>query len=75
MCAGAVINARIARVVYGAADPKAGSFGSLIDLSCVPYNHEPRLTGGVLAGECAALLQEFFQSLRQKEKPSTQKSN
>lgn len=64
MCAGAIINSRIERVVFGARDPKAGSFGSLIDLSKVAYNHAPQLTGGVLEEECASLLREFFRRLR-----------
>ena len=66
MCAGAVINARIDRVVFGAPDPKAGSCGSLTDLFLLPYNHRPALTGGVLEAECAALLQSFFRRLRNK---------
>ena len=66
MCAGAVINARIGRVVFGASDPKAGSFGSLVDLSKVAYNHAPQLTGGILEEECAMLLREFFRGLRQR---------
>ncbi|MEG2174037.1 MAG: tRNA adenosine(34) deaminase TadA [Oscillospiraceae bacterium] len=68
MCAGAVINSRIERVVFGAFDPKAGSFGSLIDLSKVAYNHAPRLTGGVMEEDCAALLRDFFAALRQKRR-------
>lgn len=66
MCAGAIINARVERVVFGAGDPKAGSFGSVIDLSKVRYNHAPRLTAGVLEARCAALLTDFFKALRQK---------
>ncbi len=66
MCAGAIINARIDRVVYGAPDPKAGSCGSLTDLFALPYNHRPALTGGVLEAECAAVLQSFFRRLRRK---------
>ena len=54
MCAGAIINSRVARVVFGAFDPKAGSFGSLVDLSKVAYNHAPQLCGGVMEAECAA---------------------
>lgn len=64
MCAGAAINARIDRVVFGAYDAKAGSLGSLIDLSKVAYNHSPKLTGGLLEEECAALLRDFFARLR-----------
>lgn len=64
MCAGAAINARIDRVVYGAADPKAGSCGSLTNLFALPYNHQPQLMSGVLEDECSAALREFFRSLR-----------
>ncbi len=64
MCAGAIINARIDRVVYGAADEKAGSVGSLIHLFAVDYNHTPRLTTGVLAEECGRILADFFENLR-----------
>lgn len=66
MCAGAIINARIERVFYGAADPKAGSCGSLVTLFDLPYNHRPQTIGGVLAEECGALLREFFADLRKK---------
>ena len=66
MCAGAIINARIDHVYYGAADSKAGSCGSLITLFDLPYNHKPALTGGVLAEECAAVLSAFFADLRQR---------
>ena len=66
MCAGAIINARIPRVVYGASDPKAGCCGSLTDLFAVPFNHHPEVVGGVLADECSVLLQDFFRSLRKK---------
>jgi len=66
MCAGAIINSRIDKVIFGAFDPKAGSLGSLIDLSKVNYNHSPRLSGGVMAEECSELLSECFKSLRKK---------
>lgn len=66
MCAGAIINARIDRVVYGTADPKAGSCGSLTNLFELPYNHQPELVGGVLRDECAAMLRDFFRQLRAK---------
>jgi len=68
MCAGAIINARIDRVVYGAKDDKAGSMGTLIDLSKVNFNHNPRLTAGIMTKESAELLSEFFISLREKER-------
>ena len=68
MCAGAIINARIDRVVYGTADPKAGSCGSLVDLFAVPYNHHPVCEHGVCAEECADELRMFFKALREKKK-------
>jgi len=64
MCAGAIINARISRVVYGARDPKAGCCGSVIDLFALPFNHQPIAEGGLLEEECAAILTEFFRELR-----------
>lgn len=67
MCAGAIINARIPRVVFGARDKKAGSCGSVVNLFELPYNHKPELVSGVLEEECAALLTEFFRSLRGKK--------
>ena len=66
MCVGAIINARIPRVWYGAHDPKAGSCGSVVNLFALPYNHKPECTGGVLEEECAALLKQFFSRLRKK---------
>lgn len=68
MCAGAIINARIDRVVYGAADPKAGSCGSLVDLFAVPYNHHPVCEGGVCEEACAEELRAFFRALRENKK-------
>ena len=64
MCAGAIINARIPRVVYGAADRKAGSCGSVCDLFSMEYNHHPQVVCGVCQEEAAALLSDFFQRLR-----------
>jgi tRNA(adenine34) deaminase len=61
MCAGAIVLARVARVVYGAPDPKAGAAGSVLDVLGEPQlNHRPQLAGGLLADESAALLREFF---------------
>ena len=71
MCTGAIINARIARVVYGASDPKAGSCGSVVNLFELPYNHRPTLEQGLMAEEAAALLQEFFRGLRQRREKKT----
>ena len=67
MCAGAILNARLMRVVFGAFDPKAGCFGSVIDMSKMGFNHCPRLAGGVREEECSRLLQDFFRALRELE--------
>ena len=64
MCAGAIINARIPLVVYGASDPKAGACGSVCNLFEMEFNHHPQVRKGVLEAECAALLQHFFADLR-----------
>jgi tRNA(adenine34) deaminase len=64
MCAGAIINARLDRVIYGATDPKAGSCGSVIDLFALPYNHHPVCESGLLQEECSTLLRDFFKELR-----------
>ena len=66
MCAGAIVNARIPRVVYGAKDARAGAMGSLINVNSYPLNHHPRVEHGVLADECAGILREFFSSRRRK---------
>ena len=68
MCAGAIINSRIFRLVYGAYDKKSGSCGSLINLFDVPYNHKPIIISGVLEDECSFLLKEFFSDLRIKNR-------
>ena len=68
MCTGAMINARIKRLIYGASDPKAGSAGSVIDLFELPYNHKPEVIAGVMAEESRALLQAFFKNLRDSKK-------
>ena len=70
MCAGAIINSRIARVVFGAKDPKAGSVGSKINIFELGYNHVPKVTAGVLGEDCAALLSAFFRELRNLKKQS-----
>jgi tRNA(adenine34) deaminase len=65
MCAGAIVLARVPRVVYGTADPKAGAAGSVLDVLAEPrLNHRPAVEGGVLADECAALLRAFFAARR-----------
>lgn len=68
MCAGAIVQARIARVVFGAYDPKAGACGSVFDIFNAPHiNHRPVQQGGVLAQECGQLLTTFFQQKRQSK--------
>jgi tRNA(adenine34) deaminase len=65
MCVGAMIHARIARVVYGAADPKTGACGSIVDLpGLATFNHHGRFEGGLLADECGRILREFFAERR-----------
>ncbi|HWS13868.1 MAG TPA: tRNA adenosine(34) deaminase TadA [Rhodocyclaceae bacterium] len=65
MCAGAIMHARIARVVYGAQDPKTGACGSVVDLFAEPrLNFHSEVEGGVLSGECGALLSAFFAARR-----------
>ena len=68
MCAGAIINSRIKRVVFGAYDSKAGSCGSVVNLFDLPYNHKPELTSGYMQDECSAVLTDFFRELREKKK-------
>jgi len=65
MCAGAMIHARLARVVYGADDPKTGAAGGKFDLLCDPaHNHTVRVSGGCLADECSKMLKDFFRKRR-----------
>jgi tRNA(adenine34) deaminase len=65
MCAGAIVLARVPRVLYGASDPKAGAAGSVLDVLAEPrLNHRPEVRGGVLGEECGALLSEFFAARR-----------
>ncbi|HEV7772749.1 MAG TPA: tRNA adenosine(34) deaminase TadA [Conexibacter sp.] len=65
MCAGAIVLARVPRVVFGAWDPKAGAAGSVLDILAQPQlNHRPEVSGGLLAEECGALLTSFFASRR-----------
>ena len=64
MCAGAIINSRVDRVVYGAKDAKAGAFGSVLSMDTYPLNHKPEIVTGVLEAECRELLSEFFKKLR-----------
>ena len=64
MCAGAVINSRIERVVYALKDAKAGSFGSVVNLATYPYNHKPKIEFGLLDREAGKLLSDFFAARR-----------
>ena len=64
MCAGAIVNARIPKVVYGASDSKSGACGSVCNLFSMDFNHHPQVMSGVREEECARLLTEFFQDLR-----------
>ncbi|AYU56278.1 tRNA adenosine(34) deaminase TadA [Staphylococcus debuckii] len=69
MCSGAIVMSRIPRVVYGAADPKGGCSGSLMDLLQEPrFNHRAEVVSGVLEEECSQLLKHFFKQLRDKKK-------
>ena len=67
MCAGALINARIGRVVFGAKDAKAGACGSVLNMDAYPLNHRLRAEGGVLKCECAAVLSSFFEGKRREK--------
>lgn len=68
MCAGAIINSRLDRVVFGAMDKKAGSVGSVINMFELPYNHRPIVTVGIGQQECSEVLSNFFKDLRKDEK-------
>ncbi len=76
MCAGAMIHARLARVVYGATDPKTGACGSVLDLFAQErLNHHTQVTGGVLADECGELLRAFFAERRRAAQALRQAGN
>lgn len=64
MCAGAIVNARIPRVVFGASDDKCGAVGSVCNLFSMEFNHHPTVEKGIREEECAGLLKEFFKNLR-----------
>ena len=68
MCAGAIINSRIKSLYIGTLDPKAGSFGSVINFNDLPYNHKPELYFGICKEECSGLLKDFFKELRKNKK-------
>ena len=68
MCVGGLVHARVARIVYGAPDPKTGACGSVFDLAAnAKMNHRIEVVGGVLAEECAALLKGFFAARRGRD--------
>ena len=66
MCSGAIINARLDRVVFGAYDEKGGAVCSVEEMFTLPYNHRPRVTAGLLEDPCTEQLQSFFRTLRRK---------
>ena len=68
MCAGAIINSRIERVIFGAFDQKAGSCESVVNLFSLPYNHKPGVTANVLKEQCSEILSSFFKQLRESKK-------
>lgn len=73
MCAGAMMHARLARVVYGASDPKTGACGSVVNLFAEEkLNHHTEIVGGLLADDCASVLKEFFAERRAAEKKSAE---
>ena len=67
MCAGAITHARMERVVFGAADARAGSFGSVLNLNAYPFHRAVNVCGGVMEEACAALLRDFFEEKRKKK--------
>lgn len=68
MCAGAIVNSRIEKVVFGAYDKKAGAYGSVFNMNDFPLNHFPQVIGGVMEKQCSALLSNFFAMLREKKR-------
>jgi tRNA(adenine34) deaminase len=67
MCAGAIVNAKVGRVVFGAYDPKMGASGTVLNVTgCRQLNHQPEVFGGIMENKCRNLLQDFFRELRKK---------
>lgn len=73
MCAGAIINSHLGRVVYGAKDPEAGAFGTVVNLADYPLGYKPALTEGVLGDCCSEILRDFFREIRAGRKRSALK--
>jgi tRNA(adenine34) deaminase len=74
MCAGAIVQARIARVFYGAHDPKAGAAGSVTNIFELKINHQTEVIGGILHAECSQILKNYFRSRRQQDKSAGSRS-
>lgn len=70
MCAGAIINARVGRVIFGAKDPRMGALGSVMNMNAYPLGYKTIVEAGVCEAECLALIKEFFKSLREGDKNS-----
>lgn len=68
MCAGSIVNSRIKRVIFGAKNPKAGAFGSVMDFNSYPLNHKPEIISGIREEEVSSLLSDFFKILRGKNR-------
>jgi tRNA(adenine34) deaminase len=71
MCAGALVLARIGRVVFGAVDPKTGAFGSKMNINDLKLNHKIKYKGGIMADECSQLMSDFFRKKREEKKTQT----
>jgi tRNA(adenine34) deaminase len=68
MCAGAIMNSRIERIVIGTSDKKAGAYGGIMDINSLPVNHIPQVEIGILEEQCSEILKDFFKQLRLKKR-------
>ena len=66
MCAGAIVNSRIEKVIFGASDEKGGAFGGMTDIRDLPLNHKPEIVSGVMKEECVKILKDFFREKRER---------
>lgn len=66
MCAGAIVNSRIEKVIFGASDEKSGAFGGMTDIRDLPLNHKPEIVSGVMKEECVKILKDFFREKRER---------